>query len=77
MQLPYSEELNVRYLRRLFDKTNNIEDIRYRVYRQEFDFTEFIEELELVILTVYQSLKNCGFGSIRREREKITRAYEW
>lgn len=50
MQLPYSEELNVRYLRRLFDKTNNIEDIRYRVYRQEFDFTEFIEELELVIL---------------------------
>ena len=42
MNLPYSEELNINYLGRLFDNTS---------------------ELESILLPVYQSAKNCGFGT--------------
>ena len=41
----------------------NNEDIRYRVYRQGLKFNEFAEELKSVILPVYQSAQNCGFGN--------------
>ena len=40
----------------------NNDDIRYRIYRQGVDFSEFAGELKSVILPVYQSAENCGFG---------------
>ena len=41
----------------------NNEDIRYRVYRKNLEFEEFAGELKTIILPVYQSAQNCGFGS--------------
>ncbi len=41
----------------------NNDDIRYRVYREGLNFSSFAEELKTVILPVYQSAKNCGFGT--------------
>lgn len=46
----------------------NNEDIRYRVYRQGLKFNEFAEELKSVILPVYQSAQNCGFGNWQYKR---------
>lgn len=48
----------------------NNDDIKYRVYRHGLDFQEFKRELQSVILPVYQSAKNCGFGSWRYEEVK-------
>ena len=41
----------------------NNDEIRYRVYREGLDFHDFTGELQSIILPVYQSAKNCGFGS--------------
>lgn len=41
----------------------NNDDIRYRVYREHLDFKEFAGELKSIILPVYQSAQNCGFGN--------------
>ena len=41
----------------------NSDDIKYRVYRHGLDYSEFKGELQSVILPVYQSAQNCGFGS--------------
>ena len=41
----------------------NNEDIRYRVYRRNLEFEEFAGELKTIILPVYQSAQNCGFGN--------------
>lgn len=46
----------------------NNEDIRRKVYRKGLSFGEFSSELENVILPVYQSAKNCGFGNWIYER---------
>ena len=40
----------------------NNDDIRYRIYRQGVEFAEFAGGLKSVILPVYQSAQNCGFG---------------
>ncbi len=40
----------------------NSDDIKYRVYRPGLTFEEFSGELTSVILPVYQSAQNCGFG---------------
>ena len=45
----------------------NNDDIRYRLYRNGLGFDEFYGILESVILPVYQSAKNCGFGCWRYE----------
>jgi CRISPR/Cas system Type II protein with McrA/HNH and RuvC-like nuclease domain len=41
----------------------NNADIRYRVYREGLAYPEFAGELKSVILPVYQSAQNCGFGN--------------
>lgn len=41
----------------------NNADIRYRVYRQGLEYSEFAGELETILLPVYQSAKNCGFSN--------------
>lgn len=41
----------------------NNEDIYYRVYREGLAYAEFMGELKSIILPVYQSAKNCGFGN--------------
>lgn len=41
----------------------NNDDIRYRVYRAGLGIDEFTNELKSIILPVYQSAQNCGFGS--------------
>ena len=41
----------------------NNDDIRYRVYRRDLEFTKFAEELQSIILPVYQSAQNCGFSN--------------
>ena len=46
----------------------NNDDIRYRVYREGLDFGSFKNELESVILPVYQSARNCGFGDWKYEQ---------
>lgn len=40
----------------------NSDDIRYRVYRRGLEYPVFAEELKSIILPVYQSAQNCGFG---------------
>lgn len=48
----------------------NSDDIRYRVYREGLEFSEFAGELKSIILPVYQSAQNCGFSNWRyREGE--------
>ena len=47
----------------------NNDDIRYRVYRQGLDFSTFAGELQSVILPVYESAQNCGFGSWKYQVE--------
>lgn len=99
MQLPYSEELNIERLGRLFDNTSECykffwfkaiitkviqtvelvraiygeqilnEDIRYRVYREGFDFAQFAKELKSFILPAYQSAQNCGFNNWKYQGE--------
>ena len=49
----------------------NNEDIRYRVYRRNLEFEEFAGELKTIILPVYQSAQNCGFGSWQYVGEEI------
>ena len=41
----------------------NSDDIRYRVYRQGLEFSEFIRQLKSIVLPIYQSAQNCGFGN--------------
>ena len=41
----------------------NSDDIKYRVYRQGLEFSEFASELKSIILPVYQSAQNCGFNN--------------
>lgn len=41
----------------------NNDEIRYRVYRQGLEFSEFAGELKSVILPLYQSAQNCGFAN--------------
>lgn len=49
----------------------NNEDIRYRVYRRGLVFPEFSGELKSIILPIYQSAKNCGFGSWQYQRGEL------
>lgn len=41
----------------------NNEQIRMQLYRQGMKYNEFEEILSDVLLPVYQSAKNCGFGN--------------
>lgn len=41
----------------------NNDDIRYRVYRQGLEFSEFAVELKSILLPLYQSAQNCGFSN--------------
>ncbi len=47
----------------------NNDDIRYRVYREGLGLNEFSNELQSVILPVYQSAQNCGFSSWQYQME--------
>ena len=49
----------------------NNDDIRYRVYRQGLDFSTFAGELQSVILPVYESAQNCGFGSWKYQMGEV------
>ena len=40
----------------------NNDDIRFRVYREGVDYAGFSGELKSILLPVYQSAENCGFG---------------
>lgn len=48
----------------------NNDDIRYRVYREGLEYSEFAEELKSIILPVYQSAKNCGFSNWQYQAEE-------
>ena len=41
----------------------NSDSVRYRMYREGLEEAEFRSGLESIILPVYQSAKNCGFGN--------------
>ena len=47
----------------------NSDDIRYRVYRRGLEYPVFAEELKSIILPVYQSAQNCGFGRWKYSKE--------
>lgn len=49
----------------------NSEDIRYRVYRKGLEFSQFKKELKSIILPIYQSAQNCGFGSWEYHEARI------
>lgn len=51
----------------------NSDDIRYRVYRQGLEFSEFEGELKAIILPVYQSAQNCGFSNWQYKEENEDR----
>ncbi|MCR4782154.1 MAG: HNH endonuclease, partial [Lachnospiraceae bacterium] len=40
----------------------NNDDVRFKLYRDGLNQNEFSNELESILLPVYQSAKNCGFG---------------
>jgi len=40
----------------------NSDEIKYRVYRKGLGYDEFAGELKSLILPIYQSAQNCGFG---------------
>lgn len=48
----------------------NNDEIRERVYREGLDYAEFAGELKSIILPVYQSAQNCGFGKWRWKGRK-------
>ena len=48
----------------------NNDDIRYRVYRDGLEFAQFKEQLNGIILPVYQSAQNCGFNSWKYEVQR-------
>lgn len=41
----------------------NSDDIKYRVYREGLEYNEFTGQLKSIIMPVYQSAQNCGFGN--------------
>ena len=41
----------------------NDDKIKYRIYESKIGFEQFERELESVILPVYKSALNCGFGT--------------
>lgn len=41
----------------------NSDDIKYRVYREGLEYNEFTDQLKSIIMPVYQSAQNCGFGN--------------
>lgn len=47
----------------------NNEEIKYRIFRKDLGIEEFSNGLKLVILPVYQSAQNCGFGNWRYQGE--------
>ena len=49
----------------------NSDDIRYRVYRRGLEYPVFAEELKSIILPVYQSAQNCGFGRWKYLKREI------
>ena len=49
----------------------NSDDIRYRVYRRGLEYPVFAEELKSIILPVYQSAQNCGFGEVEVLKREI------
>lgn len=51
----------------------NNDEIRYRIYRQGLELTEFSNTLEEVLQPVYQSAKNCGFKSWIYQEENLQR----
>lgn len=48
----------------------NNDEIRERVYREGLDYAEFAGKLKSIILPVYQSAQNCGFGKWRWKGRK-------
>ena len=43
----------------------NDDRLRYRIYESDIEYERFEKELEAVILPVYKSAQNCGFGEWR------------
>lgn len=48
----------------------NNDDIRFRIYREGVDYAGFSGELKSVLLPVYQSAENCGFGKWEYSEER-------
>ncbi len=57
-----NEKVHTEFEKCAKDHLNSM-DVRYHLYREGQNFTEFSAQLEKVIQPVYQSAQNCGFDS--------------